>query len=245
MTLTPERLEPVPRESLPAAPVTTVAARLSRIRWIAGGTGAGKSTLARLLGARYGLPVCHGDDAELGWIARSGPGHPNLFALSRLPPGSFWAGRTPKQAFKATPSVHGETLAHLTEDLLARPDEGPLLVDYFGILPEHLAPLLTSPRQAVFLLPTPEFRALVMFERHVDTGCPEVLAKRLMRDALWDRKVRRQAARLGLHTIVTDGTRPLDDLADELAAHFGLGAAVHGAREVHETAEAGEADSRD
>lgn len=206
------------------APLTPelLAARLSHIRWIAGGTGAGKSTVARLLAQRYDLPLVHGDPAEPGWIARSGPEHPHLYALSRLPPGTFWAGRTPRQAFRATPSVHGETLDHLIRDLLALPADRPTLVDYFGILPTHLSPLLSTPEQAVFLLPTAEFRAQVMVDRHLGAGCPEVLAKRLMRDAYWDRKVRRQAARRKLRTIVTDGARPPSDLADELARHFGL-----------------------
>lgn len=250
MTLTPEHLTPLSvlpaqRSSdealatappiaplVPLAPLTpvaplaypaTIAERLAHVRWIAGGTGAGKSTVSAMLGQRYGVPVFHGDPHEPGWIARSGPQHPNLYALARLPPGSFWVGRTPRQAFRSTPSVHGETLAHLVEDILALPYEGPLIVDYFGMLPDHLMPFLTSPAHAVFLLPTPEFRARVMHERHAATGCPDILAKRLVRDGMWDRKLRRQAARRGMKILTTDGTLPAADMAEQVAAHFGFG----------------------
>ncbi|MCF2532583.1 hypothetical protein [Yinghuangia soli] len=221
--LAPHTPAPAPAATLPPAPYApTLAERLSHVRWMAGGTGAGKSTVSAMLGEQYGIPVFHGDPHEPGWIARSGPQHPNLYALARLPPGSFWAGRTPKQAFHATPSVHGETLAHLVEDILARPVDGPLIVDYFGMLPEHLAPLLTDPAHAVFMLPTAEFRARVMQERHGATGCPDILAKRLVRDGMWDRRMRRQAARSGMRVFTTDGTVPLQDTADAIAAHFGF-----------------------
>ncbi|MDI2127303.1 hypothetical protein [Yinghuangia seranimata] len=222
MTLSPERIE----TALSGADTAnlTVAERLSHIRWIAGGTGAGKSTVARMLGERHSVPVFHGDPAEPGWIARSGPEHPNLYALARLPPGSFWAGRTGKQAFKATPSVHGETFAHLVDDLLVAgpPAEGPVLVDYFGIPPGHLAPVLADPRHVVFLLPTKEFKRDVMYSRHAATGDLDVLRKRLVRDGMWDDKVRREASRHGYHVVTVDGTRPLADTADEIAELFGL-----------------------
>ncbi|MFE0470221.1 hypothetical protein ACFW2V_01215 [Streptomyces sp. NPDC058947] len=38
------------------------------------------------------------------------------------------------------------------------PGSAVILVAYFRVLPGHPAPLLRRPGQAVFLLPTPEFR---------------------------------------------------------------------------------------
>ncbi|WP_133884358.1 shikimate kinase [Glycomyces sp. NRRL B-16210] len=37
---------------------------VSHVRWIGGGTGAGKSTVARLLAERYRLRIYDGDAAE-------------------------------------------------------------------------------------------------------------------------------------------------------------------------------------
>ncbi|NUP32775.1 MAG: hypothetical protein HOU01_13775 [Streptomycetaceae bacterium] len=218
MTTTSERFDAAhPRQS-------TLAERLAHVRWIAGGTGAGKSTVAEQLGGLFDVTVVHGDPAEPGWIARSGPEHPNLFALSRLPPGSFWAGRTAKQAYRATPSVHGETLAHLVQDLLALPADRRILVDYFGVLPRHVAPLLSGPGQAVFLLPTAEWRHGVMLGRHGPV-VDEILAKRLVRDGMWDARVRKQAHRLGMPVISVDGTRSVAATAAEVAEHLDLGPA--------------------
>nr|WSY57303.1 hypothetical protein OG999_49045 [Streptomyces sp. NBC_00886] len=66
--------------------------RLAHVRWIAGGTGAGKSTLARSLADRYDVVVYDGDRAGPGRLARCDPRHqPHLAALRGLPPGGFSA----------------------------------------------------------------------------------------------------------------------------------------------------------
>ncbi|MGW2250559.1 hypothetical protein ACWCXH_10195 [Kitasatospora sp. NPDC001660] len=49
-----------------------------------------------------------------------------------------------------------------------------------------------------------------------------VLAKRLARDALWDAEVRAQAADHRLDVLAVDGAAPATDLADRVAARFGL-----------------------
>lgn len=44
------------------------------------------------------------------------------------------------------------------------------------------------------------------------------------RDALFAGHVAAEAARLGGKLLVVDGSRPVDDVAAEVARHFGLGA---------------------
>ncbi|MGI5466213.1 hypothetical protein [Streptomyces sp. CA-132043] len=208
--------------------------RLAHVRWIAGGTGAGKSTLTQALADRYDVAVYRGDRAEHGWLERCTPQrHPHLAGLRGLRPGGMWHGRTPRQVFQTMPGLHGETVGFIVDDLLAKPDERIILVDYFGILPDQLAPLLRRCGQAVFLLPTPEFRKNALATRYADPACaraiwsteqpPSALAKRLLRDALWDEEVRRQAVTHGLDTVVIDGSVPVSVLADHIASRFELG----------------------
>jgi hypothetical protein len=212
---------------------TELAASLAHVRWIAGGTGTGKSTLARLLADRHDVAIYDGDRAEHSWLARcSQQHHPHLFALKDMPPGEMWQRGTPEQVFRAMPSLHGETIGFLAEDLLALPRDRIVLVDYFGVLPGDLAPLLHDPVQAVFLLPTSRFRRDALAARYADPARaranwgdhdPEtMLVKRLARDALWDDEVRGQADRHGLDTIVIDGSIPAADLASRLAGSFWL-----------------------
>ncbi|MFF8775556.1 hypothetical protein [Kitasatospora sp. NPDC015120] len=57
----------------------SLAERLAHVRWIAGGTAAGKSTLTRLLAERHGATVLDGDRAEHRWLDRcSAEHHPHL-----------------------------------------------------------------------------------------------------------------------------------------------------------------------
>ncbi|MFF7454408.1 hypothetical protein [Kitasatospora sp. NPDC008115] len=207
--------------------------RLAHVRWIAGGTAAGKSTLTRLLAERHDATVLDGDRAEHRWLARCDPArHPRLAALRDQPPGAPWHDRTAEQVFRAMPGLHGEMTGFLVDDLLALPADRPVLVDYFGILPRDLAPLLRHPSQAVFLLPTPTFRQSALTTRYADPahahatwGAEDLataLAKRLTRDALWDQEVRHQSPLHAATLLTIDGTTPTTTLADRLAAQFGL-----------------------
>jgi hypothetical protein len=129
-------------------------------------------------------------------------------------------------------SRYGETIGFLTEDLLAEPAGRIVLVDYFGVQPRDVAPLLSWPGQAAFLIPTPQFRRAVLSRRYADSGRAranwgdldpaDVLEKRLGRDALWDVEVTGQASELGLPLVTVDGSRSADDLAGDLARSFRL-----------------------
>ncbi|SDK40324.1 hypothetical protein [Streptomyces indicus] len=221
-------------------PLHDLTERLAHVRWMTGGTASGKSTLTRLLADRHDVTVYSSDRAEHAWLERCTPHrHPHFTALRALPPGGMWHGRSGEEVFRTMPSLHGETVGFLVEDLLALPAERPVLVDYFGILPHHLAPLVRAHTQAVFLLPTPEFRRATLTSRYADTtrrratwGSEDLttaLTKRLIRDALWDEEVRTQSASASAPqsflTLTIDGTLPAPALADRLAAHFGLGSA--------------------
>ncbi|MFD8008977.1 hypothetical protein [Streptomyces sp. NPDC058955] len=216
----------------------TLPSRLAHVRWLAGGTGTGKSTVARLLAQRYGVAVYDGDRAEHDWLRRCDPGrHPRLAALGRPGAGGGSRGRTAEQVFRSMPGLYGETVGLLVEDLLDLPDDRIVVVDYFGLLPDHLAPLLPTPDHAAFLLPEPPFRRSVLTARYADPARARAnwgdadpaaaLALRLDRDALWDAEVRAGAERQGLPVLPVDGTVPPDVLAARVARAFGLAPRAH------------------
>ncbi|MEJ3750829.1 hypothetical protein WEI85_47350 [Actinomycetes bacterium KLBMP 9797] len=209
--------------------------QLAHVRWIGGGTGAGKSTLTRALADRYDVAIYDGDQAEPGYARRcNAHNQPRLWALTRMPAARKWNGRTAEEIFASMPSLHGETFGFVIEDLLALPTRRPILVDDFRTLPRDVAPLLTWPEQAAFLLPTPQFRRNALGTRFADPeraranwgggDYNEAFALRLARDELWDAEVRRQARQLNLPTVTVDGTREIEDLADDLAHRFRLAA---------------------
>jgi hypothetical protein len=215
-----------------AAPAITPE-RLRHVRWLAGGTGSGKSTVAAALARQFDLDVYSGDRAEHHWLDRCSPDRqPRFAALRGQRPGSVWRGRSPEQVFEAMASRYGETIGFLVEDLLSRPAGRIVIADYFGVQPRDLAPLLAWPGQAVFLVPTAEFRRTALTQRYADSDRARatwgdfdpaaLLEARLARDALWDAEVAEQASALGLPVVTVDGSRPVAQLAADLAERFGL-----------------------
>lgn len=213
--------------------VTDLAHRLTHVRWIGGGTGAGKSTLTRVLAERHDVLVYDGDRAERDYVSRCTPhDHPLLWELVHTPSARKWNGRSAQEIFESMPSLHGETIGFVLDDLLALPARRPVLVDDFRVLPREVAALLTWPGQAVFLLPTPRFRRQALGARFADPARAranwgdgdhdEAFALRLGRDELWDAEVRRQAVELDLPVVAVDGLRSVEELADELARRFHL-----------------------
>jgi hypothetical protein len=227
-------IEPMPSSTNASETAPEVSADLLRhVRWLAGGTGSGKSTIAAGLARRFDLDVYRGDRAEHDWLTRCSPQHhPHLAAARKQRPGDNWRGRSPEQAFEAMAGRHGETVDFLVEDLLARRNDRVIVVDYFGVLPRDLAPLLSWPGQAAFLIPTPSFRRSALSQRYADQDRArvnwgdldpaEVLETRLARDALWDSDVIAQATSFDLALISIDGARSVEDLATELAERFVL-----------------------
>lgn len=217
------------------APHATLTAQLRHVRWLAGGTASGKTTAAAALARHFDLEVYAGDRAEHDWLRRCSPQrHPRLAALRNGRPGDNWRNRSPEQAFAAMAGRHGETISFLVEDLLARPADRVVLVDYFGVLPRDLAPLLSWPEQAAFLVPTPSFRRAALNRRYADPKRARanwgeldpatVLEARLARDALWDAEVTDQTAALRLPLLTIDGKRSPGELVRDLAEHFRLDA---------------------
>jgi hypothetical protein len=204
----------------------------SHVRWIAGGTGAGKSTLTRLLVDRYRLAVYDGDAAESNYIQRSDERRPPYLAALLQMSARARSTRTAEEVFESMPSRHGETFPFVLDDLRAMAEGGTVLADDFRTRPADVAPLLRWPEQAVFLLPTDEFRRQVLTRRYADpdraranwgTGDHrQALEVRLARDHYWDQEIRAEAVEFGLPVVDIDGSASPDEIADDLAARFRL-----------------------
>lgn len=204
--------------------------RLRHIRWIGGGSGAGKSTVARLLAEEYGLYLYQCDETQSAHTARSNTvDHPMLHMFLAMTMDERWVKRTPEEMFHTFHGFHGEGFGLILEDLLGLPTDVPVLVEGYKLLPRLVAPLLSHPDHAVWLIPTPEWRLTALSQRGSlwsiagRTSDPETaLANLLARDALYTEEVKRQAAALQLNLIEVSGSVSIDELATRVAQCLGI-----------------------
>jgi hypothetical protein len=113
------------------------------------------------------------------------------------------------------------------DDISQLPSEPPILAEGWGLRPSLLAPLLESPRRAIFLVPTEEFRtyqigalarAAAVGARTTDPDHAQ--RNRLERDRLLAADVVESARTFGLRTILVDGDVALEEVAAHVEEHF-------------------------
>jgi 2-phosphoglycerate kinase len=207
---------------------------LSTVLWIGGAQWAGKSTVAWLLSKRHGLTAYHYDfhdsrghyDRALGRADR----YPHRHAwqvLHEHDPDRTWVRSSPAEMAEGCRHSFVERFGMVLDDLRALSSSRPLVAEGWGLRPELVAPLLASPTQAVFLVPTEAFRQRQLRELPragqvtSEVSDPErALANRLERDRLLARETVESARQQGLRVIEVDGSLSVGGLTDVVAAHF-------------------------
>jgi len=209
---------------------TALRGRLRDVYWIGGGSGAGKSTIARRLAARHGLRLYATDEAMADHGRRSTPcDGPFLAEFAAMDMDQRWVSRSPETMLETFGWFRGEGFGLIVEDLLRLPAGPGVIAEGFRLLPRLVRPLLAGPGRAVWLCPTPGFRRAA-FERRGSllqiagkTSDPDqALANLLERDRMFTGRLREEATRLGLPVIDVDPTMTEDDLAGRVARAFGL-----------------------
>ncbi|MFI8228471.1 hypothetical protein ACIGDI_06555 [Streptomyces sp. NPDC085900] len=211
--------------------MTGLAARLRHVYWIGGGSGAGKSTVARRLADRHGWRLYSTDDAMPDHAARPTPDEaPFLHEFMAMDMDERWVNRPPRVMLETFHWFRGEGFGLIVEDLLSLPRQPRVVVEGFRLLPHLVQPLLADPDHAVWLLPTPDFRRAAFRSRSAPgegflwrTSDPARAGRNLAeRDGLFTEHLREETERLGLRAIPVDGTLTEDALTEEVTTAFGL-----------------------
>ncbi len=209
--------------------------RLRHVRWIGGGSGAGKSTIARELAAEHGLRLYNSDATLRDHVRRSDPAdHPLMHGFLGMDMDERWVDRSPSVMLETFHGFQGEAFDFIVEDLLALADDPPILAEGFRLLPRLVAPLLWRSDQAVWLLPSPESRRTAFDARGFTWEIPEktsdperALANLLARDELFTCQVAREASALQMPVIEVGVDRNLHDMMRLVAAALGLDSRDH------------------
>jgi hypothetical protein len=212
--------------------VDEMRARLRHVLWIGGGPQAGKTTLSRLLAGKWDLKIYN-----LDWHAvreHAVPEHAlrpgsAARAFTRLSMDERWAVPSALDLLERSIAVWQEGFTLVIEDLLALPDSRTIVAEGPGAFPWCVAPLLSSARQAIFLVPTRERRDIVAARRWGSgqlTRFPGIVERERAlsnistRDALLDARIVSSCAELGLRCERLDGSLDLDDSLALLEDHF-------------------------
>jgi hypothetical protein len=203
---------------------------LRHVRWIGGGSGAGKSTVARQLAVDHGLRLYRSDDTIGEHVGRSGSADaPLLQAFLAMDMDERWVYRSPTVMVKTFPWFEGEGFELILDDLLTLPEELPILAEGFRLLPRLVAPLLSRPHQAIWLVPTPAFRRAAFDSRGFTweiprkTSQPEhALSNLLVRDQLFTDEVIKEATALHVRVLEIDGNLSVAEVTGRVAQLLGL-----------------------
>ncbi|HJW48982.1 MAG TPA: hypothetical protein VJ726_06165 [Candidatus Limnocylindria bacterium] len=202
-------------------------AGLAHVLWIGGGPQAGKTTLSRLLAGKWDLKIYNID-----WHAvREHAGRPGtaVAAFQQLSMDERWAVPSANELLERSITIWQDGFALVLEDLLALPRSRTIVAEGPGAFPWCVAPVISSPRQAIFLVPTRERRDIVATRRW-GSGQLErfpgivdrerALINVSARDALLDARIASSCADLGLRCERLDGSLDLDDSLALLEDHF-------------------------
>lgn len=177
--------------------------------FIGGGTGGGKTTLARLLAARHGLRVFHLDSFWYEYSARAGEPDP--------PPDVQWLEWTPRTQASDFERISRRNLAYALDDLRRLPAQPRLLVEGPQVVPDALP----EGANAVFLVPTADFQRQVLSPRPMPSSDPgRALAARLVKDRLYADRVAALARERAFPVVEVDGSRAPEQIAAEVEELF-------------------------
>ena len=204
--------------------------RLGHVYWIGGGSGAGKSTIARRLAARHGLRLYATDEVMPDHARRSTVADSPLLAeFAAMDMDERWVSRSPQTMLETFHWFRGEGFGLIVEDLLRLPDQPGVIAEGFRLLPRLVQPLLAEPGRAVWLCPTLGFRRAAFGRRSSlheiagKTSDPDQALRNLLeRDRMFTERLWAEATGLGLRVIEVNGTLTEDDLAGQVTQAFGL-----------------------
>src|SRR5205085_2297380 len=131
--------------------------------WIGGATDSGKTSVARALAQQYGLQAYHLDrydrEEPPGHWSRTDPvRHPHMHAAPTKDRDWMWVHTTPEELVERWFRWAPERFQLVLEDLLALPPAPPIVAEGYGFTPDLVRPLLSSIRQAIWLVSTEEFK---------------------------------------------------------------------------------------
>jgi 2-phosphoglycerate kinase len=200
---------------------------LSHILWIGGATDSGKTTTAALLAEKYDFTVYHGDKTwREHWARVQVTQQPAMHLWDKMTMDERWLARTVEDLTEQTRQIMIEHLQFMIDDFLKMPKESKIIAEWFGFLPDCIVPLLTSPHQALWMIPNKDFKQASLEKRdkanfHRDTANPaKAWENHLARDLKLAEIMQEQAEEHQMHIIINDGNHSPEAVLALAERHF-------------------------
>jgi len=199
---------------------------LSHVLWIGGATDTGKTTVSEVVAERYDLQVYNYDRHDAPQIERLAQTSPRYRAFLSASLDERWVRPEPEELVQWHVQAFRDRFPLVVEDLLALPREPMTVAEGFGLTPELLSPVLSSNRQAIWLVPTEQFKWASMKRRNKPSfrdqvSNPERATRNVFtRDMLLAESVKAQVRSRGLTVYEVDGSRSVEEMTTLIEHHF-------------------------
>jgi adenylate kinase family enzyme len=199
---------------------------LSHVLWIGGATDAGKTTLSEIIAKQFNFHLYHHDRHDLVHHEHLAQNSMDYCAFLTASMDERWIVPSPEKLFQRAIRSFHDRFPLVIKDLLALPKKPGIMAEGFGLLPELLVPVLSSKRQAIWLVPTESFKWASMRRRNKpsfreQTSDPEKATRNLLiRDMLLAEYVKTQTQLYGLQLYEVDGSCSIEEMVTLLKQHF-------------------------
>jgi hypothetical protein len=139
---------------------------------------------------------------------------------------TMWVVPEPEALLRFLLRAFQDRFPLVVEDLLQLPREPMIVAEGFGFTPELLLPILLSRHQAVWLVPSEEFKRASVTRRNKPSfrdrvSDPQRATRNVfVRDMPLAERVQEQARSRDLMVYEIDGTRLVEEMARLIAQHF-------------------------
>jgi 2-phosphoglycerate kinase len=199
---------------------------LFHVLWIGGGSDSGKTTISRIIAEQYGFQIYHYDQHDRHQMERLAQAKPRYRRFLSETLEERWVRPEPEDLLRRMLQAFQDRFPLVIEDLLDMPKQPMMVAEGFGFTPELLSPLLSSSRQAIWLVPTEDFKRSSMRRRNKPSfmdkvSDPEQATRNLfMRDMLLASLVKTQAQSFGVTVLEIDGARSIEQVVTLIEQHF-------------------------
>ena len=202
---------------------------LEHVLWVGGAPDSGKTSIATILAERHGFQIYHFDRHEMDHFARADQNrHPALWAAhpDRMDSEQRWLGSSPQEMADATIASWTERCEMAFEEIAGLAEATPVIAEGPGFFPDALAPILSDPRKAVWLIPTEAFKRHSAAARgkpgsRHETSNPELAAANIIaRDLIMAQRIRERCTARGYACLVVTGDEGPEAAAERVEERF-------------------------